>query len=84
MIKMKDIKERKQIAHNTMNLKVGNMNYISGEMEWLKTHMQAHDHPASELVHFMQSYAKATDRHINGSGRPIIDRLSLESAKPAF
>ena len=74
-----------------MKFEVSGMNYISGEMEWLKTRMQAHDHPASELVHFMpelvhfmQSYAKAMDRHINGSGCPIIDWLSLESAKPAF
>ena len=64
-------------------LQLGDMNYVSGEMDWLKTLMQSHNRPASELVHFMQSYAEAVDRHINGSGRPIIDWLILESVKTA-
>lgn len=66
-----------------MNLEVGDMNYISGEMEGLTTLMQAGDHPASELACSMQRYTKVMDRHINGSSRTIIDWLSLESAKPA-
>ena len=65
-------------------LQLGDMNYVSGEMDWLKTLMQAHDRPAAELVHFMQSYAEAVDRHINGSGRPITDWLILESTKTAL
>jgi MerR family transcriptional regulator, light-induced transcriptional regulator len=62
-------------------LQLGDMNFVSGEMDWLKTLIHAHDRPASELIHFMQSYTQAVNRHINGSGRPIIDWLNLESVK---
>ena len=65
-------------------LQLGDMNFVSGEMDWLKTLMQLHNRPAAELVHFMQSYTEAVDRHINGSGRPIIDWLILESTKTAL
>lgn len=65
-------------------LQLGDMNYVSGEMEWLKTLMQAHDRPAEELSHFMDSYAQAVNQHINGAGRPIINWLVLESAKTAL
>ncbi|HXF85666.1 MAG TPA: B12-binding domain-containing protein [Anaerolineales bacterium] len=62
-------------------LQLGDMGYVSGEMEWLKTLMQAHSRPASELIHFMQSYAEAVDRHINGAGEPIKRWLAEEIAK---
>jgi hypothetical protein len=65
----------------TAALQLGDMNFVSGEMDWLKTLIHAHDRPASELIHFMQSYTQAVNRHINGSGRPIIDWLNLESVK---
>ncbi len=62
-------------------LQLGDMGYVSGEIEWLKTLMQAHSRPASELIHFMQSYAEAVDRHINGAGEPIKRWLAEEIAK---
>jgi len=64
-------------------LQLGDMNYVTSEMDWLKKLMQSHNRPASELVHFMQSYSQSVDRHINGSGRPIFEWLNLESAKLA-
>lgn len=62
-------------------LQLGDMNYVSGEMDWLKTILQCHNRPASELVHFMLSYAEAVDRHINGAGAAIKQWLANESAK---
>jgi methanogenic corrinoid protein MtbC1 len=64
-------------------LQLGDMDFVSGEMDWLKTLLQSHNRPASELIHFMNSYARAVDQHINGSGSPIFNWLNLESAKTA-
>jgi hypothetical protein len=57
------------------------MTYVSGEMEWVKSLVKAHDRPASELTDFITSYANAVNQHINGSGRPIYDWLSSEADK---
>ncbi|MFN3742707.1 MAG: MerR family transcriptional regulator [Anaerolineales bacterium] len=57
-------------------LQLGDMSYVSGEMDWLKTLLQSHNRPRSELIHFMQRYAEAVNRHINGSGKPIVEWLN--------
>jgi DNA-binding transcriptional MerR regulator/methylmalonyl-CoA mutase cobalamin-binding subunit len=62
-------------------LQLGDMNYVSGEMEWVKSLVKAHDRPMSELTDFITSYANAVRQHINGSGRPIFDWLSSEVVK---
>ena len=62
-------------------LQLGDMSFVSGEMEWLKTLMQAHDRPKQELAHFMENYAQAVHQHINGSGRPIYEWLKSEIVK---
>ncbi|MFZ5858021.1 MAG: MerR family transcriptional regulator [Chloroflexota bacterium] len=62
-------------------LQLGDMNYVSGEIEWLKTLVKAHERPAQELAAFITSYADAVNRHINGSGRPIYEWLSNEVNK---
>jgi hypothetical protein len=70
------------IAHLGNNiaaaLQLGDMNYVSGEIEWLKTLVKAHERPMQELADFIASYASAVEQHINGSGRPICDWLSSE------
>ncbi|MEW6241314.1 MAG: B12-binding domain-containing protein [Chloroflexota bacterium] len=62
-------------------LQLGDMNYVSGEIEWVKSLVKAHDRPVSELADFIASYARAVNEHINGSGRPIYDWLSNEIVK---
>ncbi|MFZ5818916.1 MAG: MerR family transcriptional regulator [Chloroflexota bacterium] len=59
-------------------LQLGDMDYVSGEIEWLKTLVKAHERPTQELADFIASYASAVEKHINGSGRPICDWLSSE------
>jgi DNA-binding transcriptional MerR regulator len=70
------------IAHLGNNiaaaLQLGDIEYVSGEIEWLKTLIQAHNRPAQELADFITSYARAVNQHINGAGRPILDWLSKE------
>ncbi len=62
-------------------LALGNMNYVSDEMDWIKYLLHAYNQPEEELVKFMDAYAKAVDKHINGSGAPIKQWLANESAK---
>jgi hypothetical protein len=62
-------------------LQLGDMNYVSGEIEWLKTLVKAHERPSQELAAFITSYADAVNQHINGSGRPIYEWLSSEVNK---
>ncbi len=52
-------------------LQLGNMEYVTQEMEWVKVLMQSHKRPPQELAAFMQSYSSAVDKHLNGIGSPI-------------
>lgn len=62
-------------------LQLGDIRYVSDEMNWIKYLLHAYAHPDDELVHFMDAYAKAVDKHINGSGRPILLWLKDEAKK---
>lgn len=62
-------------------LALGNINYVSDEMDWVKYLLHAYAQPEQGLVDFINAYAKAIDKHINGSGRPIYDWLKAETQK---
>jgi len=62
-------------------LALGDMNCVSDEMDWIKYLLHAYNHPDEELIHFMDSYAKAIDKHINGSGKPILAWFKAETLK---
>lgn len=59
-------------------LQLGDMEYVTQEMEWVKTLAQLRERPANELNLFMQSYSAAVDKHINGQGSPIKDWLAKQ------
>ncbi len=52
-------------------LQLGDMEYVTEEVEWLKVLLQSHRRPPQELADFMKSYSRAVDKHINGQGLPI-------------
>lgn len=52
-------------------LQLGDMDHVTGEMEWLKTLLQYHQRPPQVLAYFMETYSQAVDKHINGQGAPI-------------
>lgn len=52
-------------------LQLGDMEHVTGEVEWLQFLMQFHERPPQELNDFMQNYSRAVDLHINGQGDPI-------------
>jgi hypothetical protein len=62
-------------------LQLGDMNHVSDEMSWIKFLLHAYERPDEELVNFMDAYAKAVNKHINGSGKPIYEWLSSEALK---
>jgi cobalamin-dependent methionine synthase I len=62
-------------------LQLGDMEYVTNEVEWLKTLIQAHERPAQELADFMGIYSRAVDKHINGQGEPIKEWLKAQSKK---
>jgi cobalamin-dependent methionine synthase I len=62
-------------------LQLGDMEYVTNEVEWLKTLIQAHERPAQELADFMDIYSRAVDKHINGQGEPIKEWLKTQAKK---
>jgi hypothetical protein len=59
-------------------LQLGNINYVSAEIDWLRTLLQAHEESPDQLIHFMQTYSQAVNININGQGKPISDWLAAE------
>jgi hypothetical protein len=65
----------------TAALQLSNMEYVTDEMEWLKTLLQSHKRPPQELAHFMKAYLQAVDKHINGQDEPIKVWLKLQASR---
>lgn len=64
--------------HITAALQLGDMAHVSAEIDWLRMLLQSHSTHPEQLVLFMQTYARAVDKHINGQGKPIFEWLDAE------
>jgi len=62
-------------------LQLGDMGHVSDEMDWIKFLLHAYERPDDELMDFMDAYARAVNKHINGSGKPIFEWLKTETQK---
>ncbi len=62
-------------------LQLGDMEYVSAEMDWTKTLLQSYNRPPEELAHFMKAYSAAVDKHINGQGAVIKEWLEKAVAQ---
>ncbi|HSK65611.1 MAG TPA: B12-binding domain-containing protein, partial [Anaerolineales bacterium] len=62
-------------------LQLGNMFYVSAEVEWLKTLLQFYEAQPQQLIHFMQAYSEAVNKSINGQGKPIFEWFAAEVEK---
>ena len=56
-------------------LQLGDMEYVTNEMDWVKNLIQAYERPAQELTDFMKIYSRAVNKHIDGQGEPIKEWL---------
>ena len=65
----------------TAALQLGDMSYVSEEVDWLRSLLQSYDTPPQQLIHFMEIYSQAIDRNINGQGQPIFEWLASEVEK---
>ncbi|GAB4538704.1 MAG: hypothetical protein Fur002_02610 [Anaerolineales bacterium] len=64
-------------------LQLGDMNYVSLEMDWTKSLLLAYSRPPEELAYFMRSYSDAVEKHINGQGSPIKTWLKSQAEQIA-
>jgi methanogenic corrinoid protein MtbC1 len=60
-------------------LTLGNMEHATAEVDWVKYLLHAYEQSEEELIQFIDAYAKAIDKHINGSGKPILNWLKAET-----
>ena len=65
----------------TAALQLGNMAYVSAEVDWLRILLQSHETPPQQLIHFMETYSQAVNKNINGQGKPIIEWFTAEIEK---
>ena len=65
----------------TAALQLGDMAYVSAEVDWLKVLLQSYEKHPQQLIHFMETYSQAVNININGSGHPIIDWFTFEIEK---
>ena len=65
----------------TAALQLGDMSYVSSEVEWLKVLLQFHQAEPEQLIHFMETYSAAVNKNINGQGEPIFAWFATEVEK---
>ena len=65
----------------TAALQLGDMSYVSAEVDWLNILLQFHDAQPGQLIHFLQSYSEAVKANMNGQGQPISEWLAAEIEK---
>ncbi len=62
-------------------LQLGDMSYVSGEVDWLKVLLQFHKARPEQLIYFMEAYSEAVNKNINGQGQPIFEWFAAEVDK---
>lgn len=67
--------------HITAALQLGDLSHVSSEIDWLKMLYASHAVNPGQLIQFMDVYAQAVDKNINGQGQPIYEWLTHETQK---
>lgn len=62
-------------------LQLGDMAYVSAELDWLKTLLQFHNRPSQQLLHFLEIYAEAVRQTLHDQGELILTWLGSEADK---
>lgn len=65
----------------TAALQLGDLSYVSEEVDWLKVLLQYHEAQPQQLTDFMQAYSEAVKENMNGQGKPIFEWLAAEVEK---
>jgi MerR family transcriptional regulator, light-induced transcriptional regulator len=67
--------------HIAAALQLGDMAHVSAEIDWLRMLLASHSTHPEQLALFMETYAKAVDKNINGQGKPIYEWFKEQSQK---
>ena len=67
--------------HIIAALQLGDMSHVSSEIDWLRMLLASHATHPEQLALFMETYAQAVDKNINGQGKPIFEWLDSEIQK---
>jgi len=67
--------------HISAALQLGDMSHVSAEIDWLNILLASHATNPEQLAGFMEVYAQAVDKNINGQGKPIADWLKEQNLK---
>ena len=67
--------------HISAALQLGDMSHVSAEIDWLSMLLASHATDPEQLVKFMDIYAQAVDKTINGQGKPISEWLKEQNQK---
>lgn len=67
--------------HISAALQLGDMSHVSAEIDWLRMLLASHATNPEQLVEFMDIYAQAVDKNINGQGKPIAEWLKEQNQK---
>ena len=59
------------------SLRLGDMNLLKHEIDWLTGLLESHDIPAMYLPKYMQLYKQAVDDHLDERGQPVKDWLAM-------
>ena len=59
-------------------LQLGDMSHVSAEIDWLQGLLRSHGSSDNQLAYFMQTYAQAIDKSINGQGKPVFEWIEAE------
>jgi methanogenic corrinoid protein MtbC1 len=59
-------------------LQLGDIAYVSAEIDWLQGLLQSHGSPEDQVGQFLQAYSRAVDQNINGQGQIIHQWLTSE------
>jgi MerR family transcriptional regulator, light-induced transcriptional regulator len=65
----------------TAALQLGDMSYVSAEVDWLKVLLQFHDTQPGQLIHFLRAYSEAVKANMNGHGQPLFEWFAAEIEK---
>jgi methanogenic corrinoid protein MtbC1 len=82
-ISPEDIKTGTQFIGDNISaaLQLGEISYVSTEVEWLRSMLKSYDTPPQQLIAFMEMYSQAVDKTINGQGKPVYEWLMAEAEK---
>lgn len=59
-------------------LQFGDMEHVSGELEWLETMLEARQRPLQELIHLIKNYTRAVRKYLKTEGTPIKEWLAAQ------